>query len=197
MKKRFLALLPAALLCTTSVFARQPTLLDELSRTLQARTDKAPASAQIEAGFSPNGSAERLILKVINSAQKSIRLGAYSFTSPVIVRALVDAKRRGVDVRVVVDDKGTQSKAGTAALNLLAGAGIPARRNGEYAIHHDKYIVSDGLHVQTGSFNYSQAAAKSNSENVLVVWHNAELAAAYQRHWQSRFDEGTDYKRSY
>ncbi|GAB3542355.1 phospholipase D family protein [Noviherbaspirillum agri] len=168
-----------------------------MSRTLQARTDKAPPSAQIEAGFSPNGSAERLILKVINTSQKSIRLGAYSFTSPLIVRALVDAKRRGVDVRVVVDDKGTQSKAGTAALNLLAGAGIPARRNGEYAIHHDKYIVSDGLHVQTGSYNYSQAAAKSNSENVIVVWHNAELAAAYLRHWQSRFDEGTAFKRTY
>lgn len=151
----------------------------------------------MEAGFSPNGSAERLILKVIHTSQKSIRLAAYSFTSPVIVRALVDARRRGVDVRVVVDDKGTQSKSGIAALNLLARAGIPARRNGKYAIHHDKYIISDALHVQTGSFNYSQAAAKSNSENVIVIWHNAELAAAYLRHWQGRFDEGENYKPNY
>lgn len=177
--------------------AKQPTLLDELSWILQTRIDKAPASAQIEAGFSPDGGAERLVLKIINASQKSIRLAAYAFTSPTVVRALRDAKRRGVDVRVVTDDEASQSKSGTAALNLLANAGIPVRLNGTYAIHHDKYIIADDLHVQTGSFNYSQAAAKSNSENVIVIWHNPELAASYRRHWQSRFDEGTGFKSPY
>lgn len=191
-------LLPAlAFLCVLDVHARQPTLVDEISRAIQARTDTAPASAQVEAGYSPEGSAERLVLKVIHTSGKSIRLAAYSFTSPKVVRALVDAGRRGVDVRVVVDEKGNTTKSGTAALNLLVNAGIPVRTNGEYAIHHDKYIVSDGLHVQTGSFNYSQAAARSNSENVLVVWHNAALAASYLRHWQSRYDEGKAYRSGY
>ena len=191
-------LLPAlALFCAFDVHARQPSLVDELSRAIQARTDTAPAAAQIEAGYSPEGSAERLVLKVIHASRKSIRLAAYSFTSPKVVRALIDAGRRGVDVRVVVDEKGNTSKSGVAALNLLVNAGIPVRTNGEYAIHHDKYILSDGLHVQTGSFNYSQAAAGSNSENVLVVWHNAALAASYLRHWQSRFDEGKSYRSRY
>lgn len=186
-----------ALLCTLDAHARQPTLVDELSRAIQARTDRAPASAQIETGFSPEGSAERLVLKVIHASQSSIRLAAYSFTSPKVVRALVDARRRGVDVRVVADEKGTSSKPGTAALNLLVNAGIPVRTNDKYAIHHDKYVVSDGLHVQTGSYNYSQAAANSNSENVLVIWHNAALAGSYQKHWQSRYDEGRDYRPGY
>ncbi len=194
MKKLLFAL---ALLGALNVQARQPTLIDELSRAIQSRTDKAPATAEIETGFSPEGGAERLILKVINTSQKSIHLAAYSFTSPKVVRALADARKRGVDVRVVVDDKGTSSKSGTAALNLLANAGIPVRTNGKYAIHHDKYIVSDGVHVQTGSFNYSQAAASSNSENVIVLWHNNALAASYLRHWQSRFDEGTNYRKSF
>lgn len=193
-KKLFLVVL---VFCASGVHAKQPTLLDELSWMLQTRIDKAPASAQIEAGFSPDGGAERLVLKIINASQKSIRLAAYSFTSPTVVRALRDAKRRGVDVRVVTDDEANQSKSGTAALNLLAGAGIPVRLNRAYAIHHDKYIVADDLHVQTGSFNYSQAAAKSNSENVIVIWHNPELAASYRRHWQIRFDEGTGYKSRY
>jgi phosphatidylserine/phosphatidylglycerophosphate/cardiolipin synthase-like enzyme len=194
MMKLFSAL---ALLCAIDVHARQPTLVDELSRVIQSRTDTAPASSQIEAGYSPEGSAERLVLKVIHASRKSIRLAAYSFTSPKVVRALTDAVKRGVDVRVVVDEKGNTSKSGVAALNLLVNAGIPVRTNGEYAIHHDKYIVSDGLHVQTGSFNYSQAAAGSNSENVLVVWHNAALAASYLGHWQSRFDEGKSYRSRY
>ncbi|MGH8809962.1 MAG: phospholipase D family protein [Noviherbaspirillum sp.] len=190
-------LLACAVLCASTAAAKQPTLLDEFSRTLQARIDRAPAAALIETGFSPDGDAERLILKLINASQKNIRLAAYSFTSPKVVRALMDARKRGVDVRVVADEKGNQSKSGTAALNLLAGARIPVRTNGEYAIHHDKYIVADSLHVQTGSFNYSRAAAESNSENVIVIWHNADLAASYLRHWQSRYARGTDFRAGY
>lgn len=194
MKQLLVAL---AILCASPAFAKQPTLLDQISEALQARTDKAPAAAQIEASFSPDGDAERLVLKTINTAQKKIRLAAYSFTSPKIVRALIGAKRRGVDVRMVVDDKSSQSKPGAAAVNLLLDAGVAVRTNGRYAIHHDKYVVADDLHVQTGSFNYSRAAAKSNSENVLVIWHNPSLAATYSRHWQSRFDEGKAARKSY
>ncbi|MGE5650471.1 MAG: phospholipase D family protein, partial [Bacillota bacterium] len=170
---------------------------DELSQAVQARTDKAPATPQIETGFSPDGDAERLILKVINSSTRELRLAAYSFTSPKIVQALVKAKKRGVDVRVVVDDSALKSKSGVAALNLLTNAHIPTRTNGKYAIHHDKYIIVDDQHVQTGSFNYSQAAANSNSENVIVVWHNPQLAASYARHWESRYAEGKEFNSTY
>lgn len=177
--------------------ASSPPLLDHLLQEFQARTDRAPAAGEIESAFSPEGNAERLVLKVINSASRDLRLAAYSFTSPTIVNALIRARRRGVTVRVVVDDSALKSKPATAALNLLAGAGIPARTNHEYAIHHDKYLIVDGRHVQTGSFNYSRAAAKSNSENVLVVWHNPALAASYLRHWESRYREGMDFKKTY
>jgi phosphatidylserine/phosphatidylglycerophosphate/cardiolipin synthase-like enzyme len=110
---------------------------------------------------------------------------------------LIGAHRRGVVVRAVVDASGPDNKAGASALNLLAGAGIPVRLNGKYAIHHDKYLLIDGRHVQTGSYNYSRAAAKNNSENVIVIWHNPELVQAYRRHWDTRFAEGTPYTPGY
>ncbi len=138
-----------------------------------------------------------LVIKFIGSARKTIRLAGYSFTSPSVVQALIDAKRRGVDVRLVIDDKGNRGKANIAAMNLAVGADIPTRVISTYAIHHDKYIVADGLHVQTGSFNYSQAAAKSNSENVLVVWNNSKVAASYLVHWESRWIKGTAIEMSY
>lgn len=197
MKIRFVVLLSLFLSVADPVFARTPTLLDYLLQEFQARIDEAPAVGQIETGFSPDGEAERLVLKVINSSSRTLRLAAYSFTSPKVVNALVHAKRRGVDVRAVVDDSNLKSKAGVAALNLLAGAGIPVRTNHEYAIHHDKYIVADDNHVQTGSFNYSRAAANSNSENVIVVWHNPQLAASYLRHWESRYGQGVNFRKTY
>ena len=155
------------------------------------------SSFKVESAFSPNAGAEELVLKVISGAQKSIRLAAYSFTSPKIVRALLEAHKRGVDVRIVVDDSNAKTKSGQAALNLVVTAGISTRINGKYAIHHDKYVIADGRHLQTGSFNYSQAAAKSNSENVLVVWHRPTLAKTYLQHWQDRFNGGQDYTTAY
>lgn len=158
---------------------------------------QAPVGQMVEVGFSPNEGSEDLVVKAIRSARSSIGLAAYSFTSPVIAKALLDAKKRGVDVRVVVDENGNKSKASLAALNLLVGAGIPTRTLSRYAIHHDKYMVVDKMTVQTGSFNYSKAAAKSNSENVVVIWNNPDLALSYLKHWQDRFDQGRAYRSVY
>ena len=60
-------------------------------------------SASVEVAFSPDGGAENLVLGAINGAQRSIRLMAYSFTAEAVVRALISARRRGVDVAVTVD----------------------------------------------------------------------------------------------
>ena len=155
------------------------------------------AASNIEVAFSPEGGAEALVLKVIGSAKQSIRLAGYSFTSPAVVKGLMDAKRLGVDVQVLIDDKGNRGKANLAAMNLIMGAGIALRVVSVFAIHHDKYIVVDGKHTETGSFNFSQAAAKSNSENVLVVWNNTELAGKYLAHWGSRWRQGVEVEIRY
>ncbi|WP_251267904.1 phospholipase D-like domain-containing protein, partial [Enterobacter hormaechei] len=88
------------------------------------------------------------------------------FTSPEVVRALVGAKRRGVDVKVVLDHKantGERNKASRAAMNLLISAGIPVRTVDTYKILHDKVIIADGRNTEVGSFNFSRAADRANS----------------------------------
>jgi phosphatidylserine/phosphatidylglycerophosphate/cardiolipin synthase-like enzyme len=74
-----------------------------LSAFPAAARDIAPASVQTEVGFSPSRSAHELVLRAIQGAHQSI-LAAYSFTSKDIAKALVEAHRNGVDVRVVLDD---------------------------------------------------------------------------------------------
>jgi phosphatidylserine/phosphatidylglycerophosphate/cardiolipin synthase-like enzyme len=163
----------------------------------KARVNDIPAGQAIDVAFSPDAGSEELVVKVIASARSNIGVAAYSFTSPVVAKALLNAKKRGVDVRVVVDENGNRSKASLAALNLIASAGIPTRTISRYAIHHDKYMVVDKVTVQTGSFNYSKAAAKSNSENVIVIWNNPDLALTYLKHWQDRYDQGRPYAPAY
>jgi len=43
----------------------------------------------------------------------------YSFTSPGEVSALVRAKHRGVNVKIVLDEKGSQGKTSQAAMNIV------------------------------------------------------------------------------
>ena len=157
----------------------------------------APANSSVEVAFSPEAGAEALVIKFIASATQSLRLAAYSFTSPPVVRALLDAKRRGVDVEAVVDYKGNHSKSSLQALNLLVNAGIPVRTISVYSIHHDKYIEIDNDSIENGSFNYTASAAHRNSENALVVWHNPVLAQRYLAHWQSRYNQGQVYQSTY
>ncbi|EAA8653627.1 phospholipase D family protein [Salmonella enterica] len=155
------------------------------------------AAPSVQAGFSPEGSAEQLVLKTIETAQHNIRLMGYSFTSPEVVRALISAKRRGVDVKVVLDEKGNRGKASVAAMNLLVNAGIPVRTVSKFKILHDKIIISDKNTVETGSYNFSLSAARSNSENALVIRDVPELARTYLQHWQSRWDMGKDWRSTY
>ena len=166
-----------------------------------AADNEGDGSRRIEVGFSPEGSAQKLVLRTIDAATSSIRVAAYVFTSPDVTRALVAAKQRGVDVAVIADHRSNleeaRSTAGRHALTLLAKAGIPTRTVKVYPIHHDKFIVVDGMAVETGSFNFTAAAAKSNSENALVVWNDPALAETYLNHWQSRWDQGQAFKVKY
>jgi phosphatidylserine/phosphatidylglycerophosphate/cardiolipin synthase-like enzyme len=151
------------------------------------------AAPEIEVAFGPEGGAEALVVKFIASAGSSIRLAGYAFSSPVVVDSLAAAARRGVDVQVVLDhghnvtedDKGI----GRKALARLARAHVVIRTSSAFRHLHDKFIVADARHVQTGSYNYSKSA-NLNSENVLVIWRDPALAAKYLRHWQSRFESG-------
>lgn len=162
-----------------------------------ALSGAAAAAPVIETAYSPEGMALQLVLKTIESAQHEIRLMGYSFTSPEVVSALVRAKHRGVNIKIVLDEKGNRNKTSQAAMNIIVNAGIPLRTNGRYAIMHDKVIIVDNQTVESGSFNYTRSAASRNSENVLVINGVPEVARTYLRHWQSRWDGGTDWHSSY
>ncbi len=118
-------------------------------------------------------------------------------------RALVGAKRRGVDVAVLADAKESSKRTQQAALNALVQAGIPTRTISAWPIHHLKFIVSDTdtvsrRVVETGSLNYSAAALRHNSsENALLLTGCPDLARSYLNHWQSRWNQGVDYALSY
>lgn len=153
-----------------------------------------PASASTEVGFSP-GNAESLVVQTIEAAKSSILVAAYSFTSKPIAKALLQAHKRGVSIRVVVDK--SQKKERYTSATFLSNVGIPVRVDSHYAIMHNKFMVVDERTVETGSFNYSAAAATRNAENVIVIRENPTVANVYQREWQRLWRESEPYSPRY
>lgn len=152
------------------------------------RATELPAAGTLEVAFSPDGDGQALVLRVIDSARSELRVLAYNFTSAKVARALIRARKRGVDVRVVVDHRLNVEEDRTgksrAALSSLVNAGIDVRTSGAFLAHHDKVIVVDRETVQLGSYNFTEAAASRNSENVFVNWRHPALARAYLRHFE-------------
>lgn len=179
----------------------------KLSEELSAKpSSTVQAAGTIEVAFSPNEGAEALVIKVINSAHNEIRMLSYSFTSAPVTQALLNAKHRGVDIKLVadfesnveMDKKGKyKSPKSIAALSALSTAGVDVRTIKVYAIHHDKVIIVDGVTTELGSFNYSAAAANRNSENVLVNWNNPALSKVYLDHFHRNYQQSKTYETRY
>ena len=176
-------------------------VLERLEQAVQPGSARLPATGEVEYAFSPKEGAERLVLDVIASAKQELRVLAYSFTSAPVTAALIAARKRGVDVAVLVDQRNNfaddRSGKARAALGAMSLAGIHVRSISSYPIHHDKVIVADRMTVQTGSFNYSTAAANANSENVLVLWNHSQVAQGYLAHWERNWRKGSDWQLAY
>ena len=148
-----------------------------------------------DVGFSPDAGSLPLVIKGINAAKQSIHVAAYSFTSKPIAQALLDAKKRGVDVKVVADKKSNSGK--YSAATYLANNGVPVHLDDNYPIFHHKFMVIDGVSLETGSFNYSAAAANKNAENVLIIWNAPSLASKYDSEWLKLWSEASALQRSF
>lgn len=151
------------------------------------------AEPSVQVGFSPEGTARKLVLETITGAKKSIQILAYAFQAPDIMQALVDAKGRGVEVRVVIDKKRNSGNTSKAAMNFVTSHGVELRTSDQFHLHHDKTIIADGNTVETGSFNFAPSAETANSENVVVIRDMPDVSRQYIAHWQSRWDLGKPY----
>lgn len=152
------------------------------------------AAPCVQVGFSPEGSALAQVLQVLGEAKSSIQILAYAFQAQDIMDALVAAKKRGVEVRVVVDKDRNTGKASRAAMDFVVRHGVALRTNDRFHLHHDKTIIVDGSTVQTGSFNFAPSAETKNSENVVVIREMPDVAARFLSHWQSRWDSAVAYR---
>jgi phosphatidylserine/phosphatidylglycerophosphate/cardiolipin synthase-like enzyme len=156
------------------------------------------SGAAIAVCFAPEEDCAAFAVRAIDNAEREILVGAYGLTTGSgIVEALVRAKERGVDVRLIADK--TTPCEHASGIEPLADAGVPIWIDDTARTAHAKTMVIDGAVTLTGSMNWTRGAAV-NSENLNLV-SSSEVAAAYAAHWRerlalsARFDRREDWCR--
>ncbi|HEX4047243.1 MAG TPA: phospholipase D-like domain-containing protein, partial [Elusimicrobiota bacterium] len=144
--------------------------------------------------FSPQGGIEEALIRAVEASKESIDIAMFSFYSRRVAEALLEAKGRGVTVRLVLD----KSQASLSSLDdwfawhdfeMRVIVGPDDTRDPLYEKMHNKFGVFDGKLVETGSFNYSPNAEKNSFEN--SNWFDVpELAARYAAFFQRMFLQG-------
>jgi phosphatidylserine/phosphatidylglycerophosphate/cardiolipin synthase-like enzyme len=159
----------------------------------------APIAARgtVQAAFSPWDDAEGVVMDTIRRARRDIRVQAFSFTSRNVAAALIAARRRGVDVRVIADRE--QAASESSRLGELVAAGISVLIDAGQGSAHNKVMIVDSTGTEpavvTGSYNWTYAARSRNAENILVLRGNPELAGAYLSNWQRHAERAQPLKR--
>jgi phosphatidylserine/phosphatidylglycerophosphate/cardiolipin synthase-like enzyme len=84
-----------------------------------------------------------------------------------------------VKVTVVLDNSQRSKK--YSSPDFVAHTGIPTYIDAMHAIAHNKIMIIDWAVVTTGSFNFTKAAEKKNTENILVISGDAGLVKITSR----------------
>lgn len=142
-----------------------------------------PASTPAQVYFSPQGGAQAAIIDTIARANRTIRVQAYVLTAAPVAKALIEAHRRGVDVRVLVDSGAFDGRG--SVVRSLSRAGIPVHTDPGPGLGHNKVMILDNRTLVTGSYNWTRAAEMVNAENLLIL-EAPDLAREYARSWERR-----------
>jgi len=132
------------------------------------------------------------LVESIEQAQLSVDVAAYELNLWSVRDALLDAHRRGLSVRVVIE----ADYADEEEIQQLIEAGIPVvMDDSEDGWMHNKFVIVDRLGVWTGSMNLTLNGAYRNDNNLIWIG-SPDVAGAYLAEFEEMFEGGVFGDRS-
>lgn len=131
--------------------------------------------------FSPRNGISSVLLKEVQAAKKSIHFMAFSFTQDRLGQAMRDRFNSGIEVQGVFDERQVDQY---SEYDSMKAAGLPVVQDTNRGAMHHKVIIIDAETVITGSYNFSRNAEENNSENLLIIKGNPDIASAYLAEFQ-------------
>jgi phosphatidylserine/phosphatidylglycerophosphate/cardiolipin synthase-like enzyme len=126
-------------------------------------------AANVEVLYAPDDAPLQRVVRLYQQAKRYIYVCVYGFTYPPAVEALVAAKKRGVDVRMLTDQERSQEEKQHIALRTLRLAGIPIRVNQHDGLMHLKQVVIDDEVNTSGSMNHTTSGNRYNDERMDII----------------------------
>ncbi len=141
--------------------------------------------------------------KLLKSANKSVYVIMFSvqyyddyMNSPsnLLLKDLVDAKNRGVDVKVVIENSGddivkkrsAKKVDNKKAIDFLEKNKVPYVLDSAEVITHSKLILVDGIYTVIGSTNWSYSALSKNNETSVLI-KSPEVTKSYIEYFNNLF----------
>ena len=154
----------------------------DASVSIPAQTITAPAAGAVRLVYSLDQKQnDQELIALINAAEDHIYFAIYTFTLPNVADALVEAKKRGVDVRGIMDSEQSGNSYGAPITEKLHAAGIPLlteRHASGNGIMHIKLLVTERAYA-FGSYNWTRSATTINDE-IIEIGTDPALRQAYE-----------------
>ncbi len=149
---------------------------------IPVQTVSAPAAGSTRVIYSLDKKQnDQELIALINEVDNYIYFAIYTFTLPNVADALVEAKKRGVDVKGIVDSEQSSNSYGAPITKKLRSAGIPLfteRHASGNGIMHIKLLVTEQAYA-FGSYNWTRSATTINDE-ILEIGTDPTLRQAYE-----------------
>lgn len=138
-------------------------------------------------------------LPLLRAARESLDIAMFymvaaSAASPAqkMVEAVIAARRRGVKVRVVLDEDGKNDiynsrTINKAVLKRLQAAKVPVRVDSQQQLLHSKLVLIDARHVLVGSHNWTTGSLQRYDDTSVHI-ESEKLRAEYGRMFDALWD---------
>lgn len=129
------------------------------------------------------------VLRLIAGAQKIIRIKQFKLTDSGMIKALIDARGRGVEVRAMLNPKADfGGRFNDATFAAFQEAGIDVRwTSALFAVSHEKSIVVDDEKALVASFNLCGVSLGATRDYGVIISDAAqvaEIAACFEADWE-------------
>ncbi len=131
--------------------------------------------------FSPQDSLYPHLVYLIREAKESISAAFYKIELEEVSRALIEAHKRGVKVRVFTDDATSWGK--ESQFGFLNEFGLIRKDKDPESLMHHKFCLIDEEIVWTGSFNPTSRGSCKENNNVVVI-KSSSLAAEFMKEFE-------------
>lgn len=129
------------------------------------------------------GGPDEALAQAIRGAKMRVDVAIYHLNLWSIRDALVEAHRKGVQVRVVVESDNMDE----VEVQDLIDAGIPVLGDRRESLMHDKFVVIDNAEVWTGSMNFTTNGAYYNDNNLVRI-RSSRLAENFTAEFEEMFE---------